>query len=89
MTGQCRASVSNRIASAQSASSKLGERHDQAAAEAVGDGAGHQHQQQRRQELDDADEAEIERIAGQVVDLPADRDRDDLGREGREKARLQ
>ena len=38
-------------------------------------------------ELDDADEAEVERIARQVVDLPADRDRDDLRREGRQEAR--
>ena len=64
-----------------------GQRHDQPAPEAVGGGARHQHQQQRRQELDDADEAEIERIAGEVVDLPADRDRDDLGRKGRQEPR--
>ena len=53
------------------------------------DGAGDQDQQQRRQELDDADEAEVERIAGEIVDLPADRDRDDLGGEGGQKARRQ
>ena len=63
------------------------QRHDQPAAEAVGRGTCHQHQHQRRQELDDADESEIERIAGQVVDLPADGDRDDLRRKGREKPR--
>ena len=79
--------VSSRIASAQNASRNDGQRHDQPAAEAVGGGTRHQHQQQRRQELDDADEAEIERIAGEVVDLPADGDRDDLGRKGREKPR--
>jgi hypothetical protein len=61
--------------------------HDEAAAEAVGDRARHQNQQKRRQELDDADDAEIERVAGQVVDLPADGDRDDLRGEGGEEAR--
>ena len=81
--------VSSRIAKAQNASRKTGKRHDQPAAEAVGGGARHQHQQQRRQELDDADEAEIERIAGEVVDLPADGDRDDLRRKGREEPRRQ
>ena len=79
--------VRSRIASAQKASRKLRQRHDQPAPETVGDGARHQHEQQRRQELDDADKAEIERIAGQVVDLPADGDRDDLRRKGREKPR--
>ena len=63
------------------------QRHDQPASETVGGCTRHQHQQQRRQELDDADEAEIERIAGEVVDLPADGDRDDLGRKGRQKPR--
>ena len=65
------------------------QRHDQAAAEAVGDDAGDQHQQQRRQELDDADNAEVEGIARQIVDLPADRDRDDLGAKVVRKRALQ
>ena len=63
------------------------QRHDQAAAEAVGDDAGDQHQQQRRQELDDADNAEIEGIARQIIDLPADGDGHDHGGEGGEETR--
>ncbi len=58
------------------------DRDDDAAVVAVGGGAGDQHQKQRRRELDEADDAEIERIAGEVVDLPADGDADDLGGEG-------
>ena len=42
---------------------------------AVGQMAGHQHQQEGRDELDETDEAEVERIAGQVVHLPSHRDR--------------
>ena len=54
------------------------DRHDRAPPEAVGDRAGDEHEQQRRQELRQADKAEIERVARQVVDLPADRDGLDL-----------
>ena len=79
--------VSSRIAKAQKRLEEAGKRHDQPAAEAVGDRARHQHQQQRRQELDDADKTEIEWIAGEVVDLPADGDRDDLRRKGGEEPR--
>ena len=43
--------------------------------------------QRRRQELDDADQPEVERVAGQVVDLPADGDRNDLCGECGEEAR--
>ena len=58
------------------------DRHDRAAAEAVGGDAGHEHQHQRRQELREADEAEVERVARDVVDLPADRHRLYLRGEG-------
>jgi hypothetical protein len=62
-----------------------GQPHDQPAAEAVGGGARHQDQEQRRGELDHPDQPEIERVAGEVVDLPADGNGDDLGREGGEE----
>ena len=51
------------------------EREDQRAVVPVRDVARGQHQQHERQELRQADEAEVERIAGDRVDLPADRDR--------------
>ncbi len=57
----------------------LADRDDEAAVEAVGRSAGDKDEEQRRCELDEADEPEVERIAGQVIDLPADRDADDLG----------
>ena len=66
---------------------RRGKPHDQPPAEAVGDRARDQDQQQRRQELNDPDQAEIEGIARQIVDLPADRDGNDLGREGRQEPR--
>ena len=55
--------------------------HDRPAGEAVGDGAGDEDQQQRWQELRQAHEAEVEWVAGGVVDLPADCDGLDLDRE--------
>ena len=64
---------------------KRGDAHDEAAAKAVGHGAGNQHQKQRWQELDNAHKTEIERIAGQVIDLPADSDGHDLRRECRQE----
>ena len=79
-------SVKASSATAQSASIAEADRHDGAPAVAVGDGAGDEHEQQRRQELREADEAEIERVARQVVDLPADRHRLDLHGEARRPA---
>ena len=61
--------------------------HDQPAAEAVRHRASDEHQQQRGRELDDADEAEVERAARQVIDLPADGDGDDLRGKGRQEPR--
>ena len=52
--------------------------HDEAAVEAVGGKPRHQHQQQGRQELRQANVAEIQRIARDVINLPAHRDRHDL-----------
>ncbi len=57
--------------------------HDQPAIEGIGRKAGDQHEKQRRQELRQSDQAEIERIAGDVIDLPAHRHRHDLHREAR------
>ena len=79
--------VKTSSATAQSAFDRDADRHDGAAAKAVGDRAGDEHEQQRRKELREADEAEVERIAGQVVDLPADRDRLDLHGEARGEPR--
>ncbi len=45
--------------------------HDKPAPETVGNNARHQHQQQRRQKLDNPDNAKIERIARQIINLPA------------------
>jgi hypothetical protein len=64
----------------------LANQHDGAAAVAVGGSSGEQDQHQGREKLDQADKAEIEGIAGQVVDLPADRDADDLQTECRQEA---
>jgi hypothetical protein len=54
-----------------------------------GEMAGHQHQQERRYELHQPDQAEVERIAGQRVHLPADRDRLHVQRDSGGKARDQ
>jgi hypothetical protein len=43
-------------------------------------------QHQHRQKLEQADETEIERISGAIVDQPADRHRRSLERHGREGA---
>ena len=45
--------------------------HDGPAPEPVGDLAGDQHQQQGGRKLDQTDQPQIERIARQVIDLPA------------------
>src|SRR6478735_1098997 len=56
---------------------------------AVAGMAGDEHQQRRGQELHEADHAEVEGRAGEIVDLPADRDRRDLAGETRQAAREQ
>ena len=66
---------------------ELAERHDQPPVEAIGDRAGDENEEQRRQELDQADEAEVEGIAREVVDLPADGDADHQRGEAREQPR--
>src|ERR1700744_434310 len=48
-----------------------------------------EHQKRGGNELDEADEAEIERAAGQLIDLPADRDGCDLVGKFRKTARAQ
>ena len=63
--------------------------HDALALEAVRGVAGDEQQQRRRQKLHQPDHAELERAAGHVVDLPADRDRADLAGEPRKAARQQ
>ena len=61
--------------------------HDHAPVVAVGDVAGDQHEQRRRNELRQADEPEIERVARQVVHLPAHRHRLHLQGDGAGNAR--
>jgi hypothetical protein len=51
--------------------------------------ASHEHQQRGRQELDQPDHAEGEGTAGEVIHLPADRDRSDLAGEPRQASRRQ
>ena len=50
-------------------SSEQNERNDAATVETVGDHAAHQHEQQRGKELGEADQPDVERVAGQVVHL--------------------
>ena len=57
---------------------RLARRQDLAAVMAVRHLADDQHQRDRRNELDQSDQPEIERIAGQLIELPADRDREHL-----------
>ena len=52
---------------------RLAGRQDEAAVVAIGHLPDHQHQQDAGDELHQADEAEVERVAGQLVELPADR----------------
>ncbi len=65
------------------------QREDPSAVVPVGDVACRQHQQHERQELRETDQAEVERIAGDRVDLPADGDRLHLHRDRCEQARRQ
>ena len=51
---------------------------DVAARIAIGGVAGDDHQEQHRRQLGDADQAERPRVAGALVELPADRDVDHL-----------
>jgi hypothetical protein len=57
---------------------RLAGAHDAAPVEAVGHVPRHQDQHHRRQELHQPDHAEHQRVAGQVIHLPADRHRKDL-----------
>src|SRR5262245_1841920 len=50
-------------------------------------GTGDENVKQRGKELKQSDNAEIERIAGDVIDLPAHRNRDDLRREVHQESR--
>ena len=54
---------------------------DQLPRQPVCERAGRQREEEQRQELGQADEAEVERIPGDVVDLPADGDEDHLAAE--------
>ena len=56
---------------------------DDAPVESVGDVAGDQHQQERRNELREADKTEVERAAGQRIDLPTHADGEHLIRDHR------
>ena len=67
----------------------LAELHHALALEAVGGLPGDKHQQRGRQKLHQPDHAEVEGAAGEIVDLPADRDRADLAREARQAPRQQ
>jgi hypothetical protein len=49
--------------------------------------SGDKHQERSRQELHQPDHAEIEGAAGEIIDLPADRDARDLAGEARQAAR--
>ena len=67
----------------------LAKLHHALALEPVGGVAGDENQQRRGQELHQPDHAELEGAAGDVVDLPADRNRRDLAGEARQAARQQ
>src|SRR5439155_1503973 len=58
---------------------RVRERDDQPTRIAAGELARRQREQRDREELRDADEAEVERVLVDRVDLPPDADRDDLG----------
>ena len=59
------------------------ERHDEdeLSRQPVGELAGRKREQGQRQELGESDEPEVQRVARDAVDLPADRDQDHLARE--------
>jgi hypothetical protein len=60
--------------------------HDLSPAETVGGGSGDEDEQEQRRELHEPDQPRIERVAGQVINLPEHRNRKDLRPEGREQA---
>ena len=60
---------------------------DRAPVEMIRNRAGHEHERQGGEELHQPHDSEIERVAGDVVNLPAHRYADDLNREAREKSR--
>jgi hypothetical protein len=60
---------------------QLTELHDALALVAVGGVSGNQDQKRGRQELHQSDHGEQKGAGGEIVDLPADRDRRDLARE--------
>jgi hypothetical protein len=60
---------------------------DQPPVPAVDDRSDHEQEQDAGQELHQADQAEVERAAGQLVHLPAHGDHLDLGGQGRGEAR--
>ena len=68
---------------------QLAELNHALALKAVGGMAGDEHQQCRRQELHQPDHAEIERAAGECIELPADRDRRHLAGKAGKAAREQ
>jgi hypothetical protein len=57
---------------------KYRQSHDVPAPEPVRSHTSNDHQHQRRQKLDQSDPAQQSRILCLVIDLPADRDRNDL-----------
>ena len=73
---------SARIAAAH-ASPQLADQQDEPVVVAVGDMADERRQHQHRHELRDAEQPEIERAAGQHVELPADRHHQHLERQDR------
>src|SRR5262245_32115562 len=61
--------------------------HDDAPVVPVRRRTGNEHQKQRRKELHQSHDAEVEGIAGNVIDLPAHRNRDDLRRQAHHETR--
>ena len=90
-TGQCasagRATRSASSSSAQTQHQREAEREDPPAVARVRQVPGRQDQQHERQELRQPDQPEVERVARDLVDLPADRDGLHLHGEGGEEAR--
>src|SRR5437764_675225 len=68
---------------------KLANLHHALALVTVRGVAGDEYQQRGRQELHQPDHAEVEGAAGEIIDLPADRDRSDLAGETRQASRQQ
>jgi hypothetical protein len=65
----------------------LAETQDRPAVVAVGDLADHQRERKARNELRQAHQSQIERAAGELIDLPADRHRLHLKGDGGSDAR--